>query len=183
MEVIRLKLRWVYVGGILAVTTLCGVLWSIQSGKEKGQEQEQVTQLEGQIGIQYIHANYLLKSTVESLLEWDFSQPLTDADERYLRNHFNNFSNLRGIIFNGYIVHEEWRRRMYDIEGYLLKYGYDRSLSKEEVDDLYQGLEATRFISLDLDDMLDSFQDFYDGMHDEQHEMRERIKSRLATQY
>jgi hypothetical protein len=120
---------------------------------------------------------------VESLLEWDFSQPLTDADERYLRNHFNNFSNLRGIIFNGYIVHEEWRRRMYDIEGYLLKYGYDRSLSKEEVDDLYQGLEATRFISLDLDDMLDSFQDFYDGMHDEQHEMRERIKSRLATQY
>jgi hypothetical protein len=50
MEVIRLKLRWVYVGGILAVTTLCGVLWSIQSGKEKGQEQEQeqVAQLEGQ---------------------------------------------------------------------------------------------------------------------------------------
>jgi hypothetical protein len=50
MEVIRLKLRWVYVGGILAVTTLCGVLWSIQSGKEKAQEQEQeqVAQLEGQ---------------------------------------------------------------------------------------------------------------------------------------
>ena len=165
MEVLGLKGKWKYLGLVFAGIALCGVLWSVLSTKEKGQEQ--VTQLEEQIGWQYIHANYLLRNKVESLLEWDFSQPLTDVDERYLRNHFNDFLNLRGIIFNGYIVHEEWNRRMYDIEDYLLKYVYDRSLSQEEVDNLNQALLATRFIFIDFNDIVDNSQAFYDAMYDE----------------
>ena len=178
MEVLRLKLKWKYLGVVFAGIALCGVLWSVHSAKE-----EQVTQLEKQMGWQYRDANFLFRTTVESLLEWDFSQPLTDADEGYLSKLFNEVFYIRGIILSGNIVHDEWRRRTNDIEDYLNKYVFNRSLSKQEVEDLHQALEATRFIIMDFDDMVENSQDFYDAMHDEQHKMRERIKSRLATQY
>ena len=44
---------------------------------------------------------------------------------------------------------------------------YDRTLSQEEVDDLNQALLATRFISIDFNDIVDNSQAFYDAMYDE----------------
>ncbi len=166
-----------YVGGILVMLALCGVMWFVHPAKEE------VKQLEGQLSWQYKYANFLLRDTVEELLEWDFSQPLTDGDKVYLSGLSDEFLYITSLIFSGDVEHHEWRNRMNDIQGYLNNYVYDPSLSKEEVDDLHQALRATLFISMDFDSIVEQPQDFYDAIHDEQHEMVERVKSRLATQY
>ena len=75
------------------------------------------------------------------------------------------------------------RNRIYDIQKYVDSYVYNTSLSQEEVEDLHQALQATRFISMDLGTSLDDNSDFYDVMHDEQHEMVDKIKNRLSAQY
>ncbi|MFF2753053.1 hypothetical protein ACFVR1_04745 [Psychrobacillus sp. NPDC058041] len=166
-----------YFGGVLVALTLCGVMWFNHPAKE------QVKQLEGQISWHFKFANFLLRDTVLELLEWNFSQPLTDGDKVYLSKLSNEFLYITDLIFSGNVVHQEWRNRMYDIQGYLNNYEYGPSLLNEDVDDLHQALRATLFISMDFDDMVEHPQDFYDAMHDEQHEMVERVKSRLATQY
>ncbi|MEK4486117.1 hypothetical protein MHH81_11075 [Psychrobacillus sp. FSL H8-0484] len=170
---VRLK----YFAGILVALALCGFIWFDHPAKK------QVKQLEGQISWQYIHANFLLWDTVEEILEWNFSQPLTDEDKVYLSELSDEFLYITGLIFSGNVVHQEWRNRMNDIQGYLNNYVYGPSLSEEDVADLHQALQATRFISMDFNDFIENNQDFYDAMHDEKHEMVERVKSRLATQY
>jgi len=171
---VRLK----YFGRVLVALALCGVIWLNHPAKE------QVKQLEGQISWQYIHANYLLRDTVQELLEWNFSQPLTDGDKVYVSELSDEFLYLTGLIFfSGNVVHPEWRNRMDDIQGYLNNYVYGPSLSNEYVEDLHQALQATLFISMDFSHMVERPQGFYDAMHDDQHEMVERVRSRLATHY
>lgn len=165
-----------YLGGVLVAIVLCGVIWLVHPAKE------QVNQLEEQIGSQYSYANFLLRDTVEELLKWNFSQPLTDADEGYLNELSAEYFYITGLISRD-VVHHEWRSRMNDIHSYLTKYIYGPSLTEEDVADLQQALQATRFISMDFNDFVESSQDFYAAMHDEQHEMVERVKSRLAKQY
>lgn len=169
---VRLK----YFGGVMAALALCGVLWFNHPAKE------QVEQMEGQISWQYIHANYLLRDTVEEILEWNYSQPLTDGDQVYLSKLSNEFFYITSLIFSGKVVHQEWRERMNDIQGYLNNYVYGTSLTEEDVADLHQALQATRFISMDFNDFIEHT-DFYDAMHDENHEMVEKIESRLTLQY
>lgn len=96
---VRLK----YFGGVMAALALCGVLWFNHPAKE------QVEQMEGQISWQYIHANYLLRDTVEEILEWNYSQPLTDGDQVYLSKLSNEFFYITSLIFSGKVVHQEWR--------------------------------------------------------------------------
>ena len=166
-----------YIGSVLAAIVLCGVIWLVHPANE------QVNQLEEQISRQYLYANFLLRDTVEELLAWNFSQPLTDADEDYLNDLSNELLYTTGLIFSGDVVHHEWRSRMNDIQGYLNNYIYGTTLSEEDVADLKQSLQATRYITMDFDSYADNTYDFYDAMHDEQHEMVERVKSRLATKY
>lgn len=166
-----------YIGGVLVAIVLCGVIWLVHPAKE------QVNQLEEQISRQYMFANFLLRDTVEDLLAWNFSQPLTDADEDYLKKLSNELLYTTDLIFSGDVVHHEWRSRMNDIQGYLSKYMSGTSLSEEDVADINQSLQATRFITMDFNDYVDNTYDFYNAMHDEHHEMVERVKSRLASKY
>ena len=164
-------------GGGIVVLALYGFIWFVHPAKE------QVNQLEKQMSQQYFYANYLLRDTVDELLEWDFSKPLTSEDEEYLSELSVQLQYITGLTFSGNMVHQEWRNRMNDIHDYLYNYLYAHSLLEEDVADLRQVLQATRFITMDFNDFIENTQDFYDGMHDEEHEMVERVKSRLTTQY
>lgn len=162
-------------GGILVTIALCGVVWLVHPAKE------QVKQMEGQIGEQYLYANFLLRDTVEELLAWDFSHPLSDADEGYVNELSDELLYTSNLMFNGNVVHHGWRDRIKVIEHYLNDYVYGSSLSEENIADLHQALQATRFISMDFNSTVDG--DYYDAMHDEQHEMVIKVKNRLATRY
>lgn len=160
---------------VLVTIVLCGVIWLVHPAKE------QVEELETNIGSQYYSANFLLHNTVVELLKWNFNQPLTDSDKDYLQHlsmEFLHTTDLHPLNGN---VHHEWRSRILDIQDYLTDYS-DSPLSEEDIADLKQALQATRFITLDLLDIKNSY-DFYNAMHDEQHEMVERVKERLATKY
>lgn len=159
--------------GILLTLALCGFVWLIHPVKE------QVKQMEEQIGDQYLYANYLLRDSVDKLLAWNFSQPLSDADEGYVNDLSDELLYTSNLMFNRNVVHHEWRERINDIEHYLNDYIHETSLSEENIADLHQALQATRFISMDLDSEVE----FYDAMHDDQHEMVGKVKHRLATQY
>lgn len=166
-----------YVGRLIIAIALCSIIWFTHPAKE------QVEQLEGESSRQYMYANYLLKGTVQELLKWDYSQPLNDEDKDYLSQLLWELDNIHGIIFNGYVVHQDWLNRMHEIENYLSKYVHTETLlSKEEVEDLQQALNATLFITMDFIHMDDDL-DFYDALHDDQTEMVERVKKRLATKY
>lgn len=171
--VVKLK----YFGGGLVVLALYGFIWFVYPAKE------QVNQLEKQMSQQYFYANYLLRGTVDELLEWDFSKPLTSEDEEYLSELSVQLQYITGLTFSGNMVHQEWKNRMNDIHDYLYNYLYAHSLLEEDVADLRQVLQATRFITMDFNDFIENTQDFYDAMHDKEHEMVERVKSRLSTQY
>lgn len=160
-------------GGIFFTLALCGVVWFVHPAKE------QVKRMEDQIGEQYLYANFLLRDSVDELLAWNFSQPLSDADEVYLDDLSDKLLYTSNLMFNGNLVHSEWRERINDIQQYLNDYVYGTSLSEENIADLKQALQASRFISMDFDSEVD----FYDAMHDEQHEMVDKVKQRLATQY
>ncbi|MFF2793846.1 hypothetical protein [Lysinibacillus xylanilyticus] len=166
-----------YIGGVLVAIVLCGVIWLVHPAKE------QVNQLEEQISRQYMFANFLLRDTVEDLLAWNFSQHLTEADEDYLEELSNELLYTTGLIFSGDVVHHEWRSRISDIQCYLSNYMSGTSLSEDDVADINQSLQTTRFITMDFNDYVDNTYDFYNAMHDEQHEMVERVKSRLASKY
>lgn len=169
--------RLKYFGGVLVVLASCGFIWLVHPAKE------QVNQLEKQMSEHYFYANYILRDTVEELLIWDFSQALTSADEDYLRELSVKLQYITDLIFSGNTVQQEWRNRMIDIHDYLYNYSYAHSLLEEDVANLHQALQATRFISMDFNDYIENTQDFYDAMHDEKHEMVERVKTRLTTQY
>lgn len=158
----------------LIALALCAVIWIVHPARE------QVRELEKDISYQYSTANKLLRNTVEELLEWNFSQPLTNGDREYMEGLYLDMMNLTSLLFNGNVVHLEWRQRMYDIQSHIHRYMLDSSLSEEDVADLEQALQATRFITRDFQDI--RLPD-YDAMHDEKHEMVEKIKKRLETQY
>ena len=160
-------------GGILFTLALCGIVWLVHPAKE------QVKEMEEQIADQYLFANYLLRNSVDKLLAWNFSQPLSDADKGYVNELSDELLYTSNLMFNKNVVHHEWRGRINDIEHYLNDYIHETSLSEENIADLHQALQATRFISMDLD----SEEDFYEAMHDDQHEMVGKVKNRLATQY
>jgi len=160
-------------GGILFTLALCGVVWLVHPAKEQVKEKEE------QIADQYLFANYLLRNSVDKLLAWNFSQPLSDADKGYVNELSDELLYTSNLMFNKNVVHHEWRGRINDIEHYLNDYIHETSLSEENIADLHQALQATRFISMDLD----SEEDFYEAMHDDQHEMVGKVKNRLATQY
>lgn len=162
-------------GVILLTIALCSVIWMVHPAKE------QAKQMEEQIGEQYLYANYLLNDTVEEMLAWNFSKPLSDADEDYVNGLSVELHYATNIMFNGNVLHQKWRDRINDIAHYLHDYIYGSSLSEESLTDLHQALQATRIISIDFYSTVDG--GFYDAMHDEQHEMVEKVENRLATQY
>ncbi|HWL24952.1 MAG TPA: hypothetical protein VNR38_14595 [Ureibacillus sp.] len=128
-------------------------------------------------------ANFLLHDTVDALLEWNYEQPLTDADVELFNNLSTEFLHITDLfLFNG-SVHYEWRSRALDVQEYLTHYQYGSPLSEEDIADLYQVLHATKFITLDFLDYIENSHDFYNAMHDKQHKMVERVKERLATKY
>lgn len=160
---------------VLVLGALCGLIWWTYTAKE------QVNQIEREMSNQYFYANLLLRNTVDELLEWDFSQPLTDMieDKDYLNKLFAELDYTTSLMFSGGVVHHEWQGRINDILIYLHSYITDTSISEENVADLYQALQATRFITMDFKNT----NDFYDAMHDEKHEMVKQVKSRLDIQY
>lgn len=170
-------LRLKNLGRVVIVIALFGGFWWVDSVKE------QVKQLEGEISNQYFHANLLLRNTVEELLEWDFSQPLTDKYKDYLYRLLNEFDYKTNLIFSGNVVHHEWRSRTYDIESHVRNYINDSSLTKEDVADLHQALRATLYITMDFTDYNRFASNLYDATHDEKNEMVEQVKSLLEAQY
>lgn len=162
-------------GRVFVLAAFCGLIWWAYSSKE------QVNQMEKDISNQYYYTNLLLRNTVDALLEWDFSQPFTDTveDEDYLYKLFSELDYTTSLMFSGGVVHHEWQGRINDILIYLHSYITDASISEENVADLYQALQATRFITMDFKNT----NDFYDAMHDEKHEMVKQVKSRLDAQY
>ena len=168
--------RWKYITVILSSVVLCCVIWFAHPAKER------VTELEDQISTQYTYANFLFMDTVEELLEWNFSEPLTDGDEKYFRELSDEFRYIETLFFSGHTVHFEWRDRIFDAETYLMNYAHGQALSEEDIADLYQVLQATRFISRDFSDFT-TYSDFYDAVHSEEHEMVERVKFRLDMEY
>lgn len=166
-----------YLVVLLVWLAFCGVIWFNNAAKEE------LKQFEGQISLQYIHANFLLRDNVDEFLQWDFNQTLNEEDKEYIRKLSYEFLYINGILFSGKVVHKEWGERISDIHGYLNKYVYGPPLSEQDANDLEQALQATYFISMDFTDFTENTQDFYDAMHDKNHEMVERVKSRLAMNY
>lgn len=152
-----------------------GLLWWTYSAKE------QVNQMEKDIGNHYFYANFLLRNTVNELLEWDFSQPLTEKaeDKDYLYKLFAELDFTTSLMFSDGVVHHEWRSRIYDILTYLHSYITNASILEENVADLNQALQATLFITRDFNEV----KNYYDAMHDEKHTFSKQVKSRLNTQY
>lgn len=159
----------------LIALALCGVVWIVHPARE------QVRELEKDISYQYSTANKLLRNTVEELLEWNFSQPITAEEKDYIHGFYVEISEITDLIFHGNVVHLEWKNRMYDIKAYLQRYMFGPPLLEEDVADLNQALQAILFITIDYREFV-KYPD-YDAMHDEKHEMVEKIKKRLETQY
>lgn len=168
--------KWKYVGGLLGAVVLSYAIWL------NVPEKEPVKELEDQISTHYTYANYILINAVEKLLEWDFSQPLTTENEDDFWDLAYDFRNITDLFFSGPTVHDEWRDRLFDADRYLMNYELDLALPEEDAADLYQILQATRFISMDFRHFTDSG-DYYDAMHSEKHEMVERVKFRLEMEY
>lgn len=166
--------------GILVATVLCGGIWLSQWGHPA---KEQVKELEAQMSWHYIQANYLLRSTVGELLEWNFSEPLISENEADFRRLSREFLNVTDLFFSGTTVHYEWRNRVSDANIYLMNYELGSPLSVADIAELHQILQATRFISMDFSHELAAHSEFYDAMHSEKHEMVERVKRRLAMKY
>ena len=162
--------------GVLGAVVLCGVVWFAHPA------QDRVNELEEQISAQYTYANHLLRDTVKALLEYDFSDPLTDENEEDFNRLTKEFWNVINLFFSGGTVHSEWQDRVGDTKIYFMNYANGSPLSEEEAADFYQVLKATRLISMDLRDYT-KHSEFYDAMHSEDHEMVEEVKKRLAWKY
>lgn len=167
---------WKNSKGVLGAVVLCGVVWFAHPA------QDRVNELEEQISLQYTYANPLLRDTVKALLEYDFSEPLTDENEEDFNRLAKEFRDVTDLFFSGGTVHYEWQDRLDDTKFYLMDYASGSPLSEEEIADLYQVLKATRYICMDFRDY-DNRSDFYDAMHSENHEMVEQVKKRLAWKY
>lgn len=177
-----------YVSGVLVVIAICAVIWFNPSAKvQVNQLEERVSALEEQVGSHYKDTIFSLRVTVDELLEHNFNQPLTDEDEDMMNEFAEEFSDISDTLFfmnRNLSVHSEWQNRMLDVHMYLRNYTYGPSLTKEEVDDLYQALQAIRFITMDFGHIVDyDRQSSYDAMHDKEHEMVERVQYRLSLKY
>lgn len=173
---------------VILTIYFCWTIWFIWYNAPE--HPDPIKQYEEQIGYQYESTNDLLGDTVDELLEWNFNEPLSDVDEDYLFHLLRDFSSIKDLFFGRYDYHfkvhpvyPEWQTRMEAIYNYLVIYGNERTLTYEEVTDLYQALKANLYIAMDFNDYIISDQDFYDAMHNEQHEMVEVVKRRLATTY
>ena len=194
--------RLKYVIGFLVVIVLCTVIWFEHPAKEQANQldekasalEEQANQLdkkvsalEEQIGRHYLADISSLENTAEQLLAHNFNQPITDEDEGLIDELSEGFLDTSDNIFymnRDEPIHLEWQGRLLDVHMYLLRYLSGTSLTKEEVADLYQALQATRFIAMDFGGIAqDDPQSSYDAMHDEEHEIVERIKYRLSLNY
>ena len=162
--------------GVLGAVVLCGVIWFAHPA------QVQVNELEVQISAQYTNANSLLRDTVKELLKWNFSEPITDENQVEFSRLIKAYVDVTSLFFSGDSVHFEWEDKVDDTKIYFMNYADGSLLSEEEAADLYQILNATRYISRDfMDYTKDS--EFYDAMHSKNHEMVERVKKRLAEKY
>ena len=128
---------------VIFAICFCWIIWFIWYNAPE--DPDPIKQYEEQIGYQYDSANDLLRNTVDELLEWNFNEPLSDADEDYLFHLLRDFSSIKDLFFGRYDnhfrvhpVYPEWHTRMEDIDNYLVKYGNERTLTYEEVTDLYQ---------------------------------------------
>lgn len=182
-------MKWFkYVIGLVVVIALCTVVWfKLPTKIEVNQLEEKVSILEVQIGEHYINDISLLENVSEQLLNYNFNQPITDENNSMISKVSEDFrtitSNLLFIGSNA-SVHAELQYRVSNVRTYLIDYVYGASLTKEEVADLYQVLQAIRFIIKDFRDIVSyNPQSAYDAMHDEEHEMVERIKYRLSLKY
>ena len=168
------------IGILIVAIAMSLIVWFVNHPPEK-QEAQQVEQLEQEMGRHYLYASYLLGDTVEEFLAWNFKESLSETDEAYINKLNNELLHISGLMFSGDVIHSEWSNRVNDILDYLNDYIYGKSLSEEEILDLHQALQATRFISMDFKNSYNM--DYYDAMHDEQHEMAGKDKNRLVTQY
>lgn len=162
--------------GVLGAVVLCGVIWFAHPA------QVQVNELEVQISAQYTNANSLLRDTVKELLKWNFSEPITDENEVEFSRLIKAYVDVTSLFFSGDSVHFEWEDKVDDTKIYFMNYADGSLLSEEEAADLYQILNATRYISRDFRDYTKD-SEFYDAMHSKNHEMVERVKKRLAEKY
>ena len=168
--------NWKKRKGVLGVAVICGVIWFAHPAKE------QVSELEVQISVQYTYANFLLRDTVKELLKWNFSEPITDKNEEEFSRLVNEYVDVTDLFFSGDSIHFEWEHKVDDTKIYFMNYAVGSPLSEEEAADLYQILNATRYISRDFRDYTKD-SEFYDAMHSKNHEMVERVKKRLAEKY
>lgn len=182
-------LNWLkYVGGLLVVIALCTIVWFNSPAREQVKQlEEKVSTLEEQIGGYYRDIAFSLDSTAEQLLAHKFNQPITDEDEDMINELSDEFRDISYKLFfeNGNVnMHSEWEARMSDVSWYLRDYLDGNPLTEEEVADLYQALQAIRFIAKDFRDITQyDLQSAYDAIHDEEHEMVERVKYRLSLEY
>ena len=177
-----------YAIGFLTVIALCTVIWFHRPAKEQvNQLEEQVSILKEQVGSHYRGDISSLENTAEQLLAHNFNQPITDEDEGLINELNEEFRTISGNLFftnSNATIHSEWQNRVSDVRMYLLDYLLGDLLTKEEIADLYQALQATRFIAIDFDELVPyDPQSTYDAMHDEEHEMVERIEYRLSLKY
>lgn len=177
-----------YVIGLVVVIALCTVVWFTSPTKiEVNELEEKVSTLEVLIGEHYINDISLLEDASEQLLNYNFNQPITDENNSMISKVSEEFrtitSNLLFISSNA-SVHSELQYRVSNVRMHLIDYVSGASLTKEEVADLYQVLQAIHFIAKYFRDIVSyDPQSTYDAMHDEEHEMVERIKYRLSIKY
>lgn len=177
-----------YVIGYLVVIVLCTVIWFHRPEKEQmNQLEEQVNALKEQVGSHYRNDISSLENTATQFLAHNFNQPITDEDEGLINELSEEFRTISHNLFFTYSnpsIHSEWQNRVSDVRMYLPDYLFGNSLTKEEIADLYQALQAIRFITMDFKELVPyDPQSSYDAMHDEEHEMVERIKYRLSLKY
>ncbi|MFL0583179.1 hypothetical protein ACH0B6_11430 [Solibacillus silvestris] len=168
--------NWKKNKGVLGAAVLCGVIWFAHPA------QEQVNELEVQLSAQYTNANSLLRNTVKELLKWNFSEPITDENQVEFSRLIKAYVDVTSLFFSGDSVHFEWEDKVDDTKIYFMNYAVGSPLSEEEAADLYQILNATRYISRDFRDYTKD-SEFYDAIHSKNHEMVKRVKKRLAEKY
>ena len=185
-------MNWLkYVIGFLIVIALCTVIWFIRPAND--QLEVKVSALEEQIGRHYLNDLSSLERTAEQLLEYDLSLPITEENGKIIDELSRDLDTILDNLFfehpfmyseESTIIHSKWHNELSKAKWDLPFYGKEVPLTKEEAADLYQILQASRFIAKDFRDIVGyDYQSAYDAMHDKDHEMVERINYRLSIKY
>ncbi|WP_339216415.1 hypothetical protein [Solibacillus sp. FSL W8-0372] len=185
-------MNWLkYVIGLLIVIALCTAVWFIRP--TNAQLEAKISVLEEQIGRHYLNDFDSLERTAEQLLEYDLNLPITEENgkvidvlSRDLDTILNNLFYNHPLIYSeeSTTIHSKWHNELSQAKWNLPFYGKELPLTKDEAADLYQILQASRFIAKDFRDIVGyDYQSAYDAMHDKDHEMVERINYRLSIKY